>query len=393
MKSMIGQGYYGTHTPPVILRNIFENPAWYTAYTPYQPEISQGRLEAILNFQQVITDLTGMGIANASMLDEGTAAAEAMTLIQRVGKSASKVFYVADDVLPQTLEVVQTRARPIGVEVRTIAAADIENLSETCFGVLLQYPGVNGDVRDYRNACREAACGRRHGRRRGRPAGPDRPDPAGRMGRRRRGRQQPALRRAARFRRPARRLPGHPRRIQAQHGGPPGRRHRRRPGQQGVPPGAADARAAHPPRKGDLEHLHRPGAAGRDGLDVRDLPRPKGLEQIARRVHRYTGILAGALQQLGYQLVNETFFDTLTVVVEGADQMHRIANEHGVNLRRIDAQHVGLSLDETTTRDDIAACWRSSRRPPARTPASTSTPSTRMRRTPSRPPWRAPAPT
>jgi glycine dehydrogenase len=153
MKSMIGQGYYGTHTPPVILRNIFENPAWYTAYTPYQPEISQGRLEAILNFQQVITDLTGMGIANASMLDEGTAAAEAMTLIQRVGKSASKVFYVADDVLPQTLEVVETRAKPIGVEVRTIAAADIENLTETCFGVLLQYPGVNGDVRDYRNAC------------------------------------------------------------------------------------------------------------------------------------------------------------------------------------------------------------------------------------------------
>src|SRR5206468_6474937 len=130
MKSMIGQGYYGTTTPPVVLRNVFENPAWYTAYTPYQPEISQGRLEAILNFQQVVTDLTGMGIANASMLDEGTAAAEAMTLIQRVGKSASKVFYVADDVLPQTREVVETRAEPLGVEVRTIAAADIEGLQQ-----------------------------------------------------------------------------------------------------------------------------------------------------------------------------------------------------------------------------------------------------------------------
>src|SRR5919107_5471274 len=150
---MIGQGYYGTFPPPVILRNIFENPAWYTAYTPYQPEISQGRLEAILNFQQMITDMTGMGIANSSMLDEGTAAAEAMTLIQRVGKSASKVFYVADDVLPQTLEVIRTRAQPIGVEVRTIAASDIESLDETCFGVLLQYPGVNGEVRDYRVAC------------------------------------------------------------------------------------------------------------------------------------------------------------------------------------------------------------------------------------------------
>jgi len=152
MKSVIGQGYYNTLTPTVILRNIFENPSWYTAYTPYQPEISQGRLEAILNFQQMITDLTGMGIANSSMLDEGTAAAEAMTLIQRVGKSASNIFYVADDVLPQTLEVVRTRAEPIGVEVRVIAAGAIATLSEPCFGVLVQYPGVNGDVRDYRAA-------------------------------------------------------------------------------------------------------------------------------------------------------------------------------------------------------------------------------------------------
>ena len=114
---MIGKGYYGTAPPPAIHRNILENPAGYTAYTPYHPEISQGRLEAILNFQQVITDLTGMGISNASMLDEGTAAAEAMTLIQRVGKSKSNVLYVANDVLPQTLEVVQTRAQPIGIEV------------------------------------------------------------------------------------------------------------------------------------------------------------------------------------------------------------------------------------------------------------------------------------
>ena len=121
LKSLIGQGYYNSHTPGVILRNLFENPAWYTAYTPYQPEISQGRLEAILNFQQMITDLTGMGIANASMLDEGTAAAEAMTLVQRVGKSKSNVFYVADDVLPQTREVIATRAKPLGIEVRSFA--------------------------------------------------------------------------------------------------------------------------------------------------------------------------------------------------------------------------------------------------------------------------------
>ena len=148
MKSLIGQGYYNAFTPGVVLRNIFENPAWYTAYTPYQPDISQGRLEAILNFQQAVTDLTGMNIANASMLDEGTSAAEAMTLIQRVGKSKSNTFYVASDVLPQTLEVVQTRAEPLGITVKTFNPAELAGVSDA-FGVLLQYPGANGVVRDY----------------------------------------------------------------------------------------------------------------------------------------------------------------------------------------------------------------------------------------------------
>ncbi|HEV3104272.1 MAG TPA: glycine dehydrogenase (aminomethyl-transferring), partial [Trinickia sp.] len=147
-RSYIGQGYYNTHTPAVILRNVLENPAWYTSYTPYQPEISQGRLEALLNFQQMITDLTGLAVANASLLDEATAAAEAMTLVQRVGKSKSNVFYVADDVLPQTIEVIRTRAEPIGIEVKVGPAADAA--AANAFGVLLQYPGVNGDVRDYR---------------------------------------------------------------------------------------------------------------------------------------------------------------------------------------------------------------------------------------------------
>jgi len=354
MKSMIGQGYYGTTTPPVILRNIFENPAWYTAYTPYQPEISQGRLEAILNFQQVIIDLTGMGIANASMLDEGTAAAEAMTLIQRVGKSASKVFYVADDVLPQTLEVVQTRAKPIGVEVRTIAAADIDNLSETCFGVLLQYPGVNGDVRDYRNAVEKLHA-----------AGAmvivaadllalTVLTPPGEWG------ADVVVGNSQRF--------GVPLGFGGPHAGYLATRDEYKRSMAGRLAGvtidAQGNKAFRLALQTREQHIRREKATSNICTAQVLLAvmasmyaiyhGPKGLEQIARRVHRYAGILAASLQQGGFQLANETYFDTLTVIADNADELHRIANEHGVNLRRIDARHVGLSLDETTTREDIA---------------------------------------
>jgi len=354
MKSMIGQGYYGTTTPPVILRNIFENPAWYTAYTPYQPEISQGRLEAILNFQQVIVDLTGMGIANASMLDEGTAAAEAMTLIQRVGKSASKVFYVADDVLPQTLEVVQTRAKPIGVEVRTIAAADIDKLTETCFGVLLQYPGVNGDVRDYRNAVEKLHA-----------AGAmvivaadllalTVLTPPGEWG------ADVVVGNSQRF--------GVPLGFGGPHAGYLSTRDefkRSMAGRlAGVTIDAQGNKAFRLALQTREQHIRREKATSNICTAQVLLAvmasmyaiyhGPKGLEQIARRVHRYTGILAAALQAGGFQLANDSYFDTLTVIADNADDLHRVANEHGVNLRRIDARHVGLSLDETTTREDIA---------------------------------------
>lgn len=145
-RSYIGQGYYGTHTPNVILRNILENPAWYTAYTPYQPEISQGRLEALLNFQTMITDLTGLDIANASLLDEGTAAAEAMTLARRSSKAKTNVFFVSKHAHPQTIEVVRTRAEPLGLEV--VVGDEAAGLPE-CFGVLLQYPQSLGSVEDY----------------------------------------------------------------------------------------------------------------------------------------------------------------------------------------------------------------------------------------------------
>src|SRR5438067_5398834 len=152
VKSFIGLGYYGTHTPAVIARNVLENPAWYTAYTPYQPEISQGRLEALINFQTMVCDLTAMAIANASMLDEATAAAEAMMLVRRTGTSTRSRFYVADDVFPQTIDVVRTRAEPLGIEI--VVGPGEDAVASNAFGVLLQYPGANGDVRDYRPLAR-----------------------------------------------------------------------------------------------------------------------------------------------------------------------------------------------------------------------------------------------
>src|SRR5690242_539522 len=148
LTSMIGLGYSGTHTPAVIRRNVLENPAWYTAYTPYQPEISQGRLEALLNFQTMVADLTGLATANASMLDEATAAAEAMTLARRAAKTKSHVYVVDGDTLPQTLAVIRTRAEPLGIEVRVVDLDTADALPAELFGLHLQYPGASGAVRD-----------------------------------------------------------------------------------------------------------------------------------------------------------------------------------------------------------------------------------------------------
>ncbi|MDR0247811.1 MAG: glycine dehydrogenase (aminomethyl-transferring), partial [Burkholderiales bacterium] len=148
LKSFIGQGYYGTHMPAVLLRNILENPAWYTAYTPYQPEISQGRLEALLAFQTMVCDLTGMDIANASMLDEATAAAEAMTLALRAGSSKSTTFFVAEDVFRQTRDIILTRAAPLGIRVVVGPASAAENTD--AFAALVQIPAADGGLHDYK---------------------------------------------------------------------------------------------------------------------------------------------------------------------------------------------------------------------------------------------------
>jgi len=147
LTSLIGMGYHGTITPPAIQRNVLENPAWYTAYTPYQPEIAQGRLEALLNFQTMVSDLTGLEVANASLLDEATACAEAMAMAERVAKSKSKAFFVDENCHPQNIAVVRTRAEPLGIEV--IVGAPEELQAERVFGALFQYPGTHGEIRDF----------------------------------------------------------------------------------------------------------------------------------------------------------------------------------------------------------------------------------------------------
>ena len=357
LKSLIGQGYYNSHTPGVILRNLFENPAWYTAYTPYQPEISQGRLEAILNFQQTITDLTGMGIANASMLDEGSAAAEAMTLVQRVGKSKSNVFYVADDVLPQTREVIATRAKPLGIEVRSFAPSDITNLNEACFGVLLQYPGVNGFVRDYR-------AGVEHLHANGTMVivaadllALTMLSPPGEWG------ADVVVGNSQRF--------GVPLGFGGPHAGYLSTRDEFKRSMSGRLVGVTiDAqgntayRLALQTRE---QHIRREKATSNICTAQVLLAvmasmyavyhGPAGLLQIAQRVHRLTVVLAANLRQLDVEIVNDTFFDTLTIKTARAPELHAAAIAAGVNLRKIDSAHVGLSLDETTTREDLAILW------------------------------------
>lgn len=355
LKSFIGQGYYNTHTPGVILRNIFENPAWYTAYTPYQPEISQGRLEAILNFQQVIMDMTGMDIANASMLDEGTAAAEAMTLIQRVGKSNSNVFYVAHDVLPQTREIIETRAKPLGVEVRTLTGN--ETIENECFGVLLQYPSVDGEIRDYREFT--AAV---HAKGAMVIAAADLLaltliEAPGTWG------ADVVVGNSQRF--------GVPLGFGGPHAGYMGTKDafkRSMPGRLvGVTVDAQGKQAYRLALQTREQHIRREKATSNICTAQVLLAviasmyavyhGPAGLKQIAQRTHRLTGTLAAGLKQMGVAIANSSFFDTLTINVADAVAVHAAAQAAGYNLRQISATQVGVSLDETTTRADVEALW------------------------------------
>ncbi|HEY1609454.1 MAG TPA: aminomethyl-transferring glycine dehydrogenase, partial [Paraburkholderia sp.] len=356
-RSYIGQGYYDTHTPAVILRNVLENPAWYTAYTPYQPEISQGRLEALLNFQQMVIDLTGLAIANASLLDEATAAAEAMTLLQRIGKPKSNVFYVADDVLPQTLEVVKTRATPVGIEVKVGPAADAAHAN--AFGVLLQYPGVNGELLDDVSAYR-ALTDAIHAAGGHVVVAADLLAltvlaPPGEWG------ADVAVGNTQRF--------GVPMAFGGPHAAYLAVRDefkRQMPGRLvGV---TVDAQGNHALRlalQTREQHIRREKATSNVCTAQALLAimasmyavyhGPQGLKKIALRTHRIAALLAAGAKQLGYRLVNESFFDTLTFDTgTRTPALHDAALARGINLRHVSPTRIGLSIDETTTRTDLA---------------------------------------
>ena len=351
-RSFIGQGYHGTHTPNVILRNILENPAWYTAYTPYQAEISQGRMEALINFQQMCADLTGMDIANASLLDEASAAAEAMTLAKRSSKSKSNLFYVADDVHPQTLEVVRTRANGLGIDLQVGPAAEAAGVDS--FGVLLQYPNTFGAIADHA-ALADAVHARQgivavatdllaltlikapgewgadivvgNSQRFGVPFGFGGPHAA-----------FMACRDAYK-----RSMPGRLIGVSIDTDGNPAYRLTLQTREQHIRREKATSNIC------TAQVLLAVMAAMYAVYHG-----PEGLVRIARRVHRMTTILAAALRQAGVQ-VSEGFFDTLLVTGVDADQVHLYASHQRINLRKIDATRVGISLDETTTRADLAA--------------------------------------
>nr|WP_183425792.1 aminomethyl-transferring glycine dehydrogenase [Luteimonas sp. RC10] len=352
LRSVIGQGYYGTHTPNVILRNILENPAWYTAYTPYQAEISQGRMEALINFQTMVADLTGMDIANASLLDEATAAAEAMTLAKRSAKSKSNVFYVADDVHPQTLDVLRTRAAGLDIELE-VGPADAAAQSAS-YGVLLQYPNTFGRIDDHR-----AVADAVHARGGIVAVAADLLaltliEAPGAWG------ADIVVGSAQRF--------GVPFGFGGPHAGYMACRDAYKRSMPGRLIGVSVDAAGNPAYRLTLQtreqHIRREKATSNICTAQVLLAvmasmyavyhGPEGLTRIARRTHRLTAILAAALRQAGVA-VGDAFFDTLHVTGVDADALHAKARAAGFNLRAIDAASVGISLDETTTRDDVVA--------------------------------------
>lgn len=352
-KSYLGLGYYGCVTPPVIQRNILENPAWYTAYTPYQAEISQGRLEALLNFQTMVTDLTAMDIANASLLDEATAAAEAMTLCFHVKGSAEKnIFLISDQCHPQTIEVIQTRAEPLAIQIET---GDTSNLSvpDNCFGVLLQYPDTRGMVQDYETLITQA-----HEKNALVVVATDLLSltllkPPGEFG------ADVVIGNSQRFG------------VPMGYGGPHAAFFATRDAFKRQMPGRligvskdAEGRAAFRLSLQTREQHIRRDKATSNICTAQVLLAvmasmyavyhgPEGLRRIAKRVHRLTCILAEGLKQLGFTITHSTFFDTLCVQVVDAKEVMKRAQAQSINLRFLNDHALSVALDETITKEDV----------------------------------------
>ncbi|MFY2506901.1 aminomethyl-transferring glycine dehydrogenase [Vibrio pectenicida] len=354
-RTFIGQGYYNTFTPNVILRNVLENPGWYTAYTPYQPEISQGRLEALLNFQQMVMDLTAMDIANASLLDEATAAAEAMTFCKRAGKSKSNVFFVADDVHPQTLEVIKTRAKYIGFDV---LVGSLDSLAEQdVFGALVQYPNTTGEVRDITETIAKAQANKILVAVATDLLASTLLKPAGEMG------ADVVIGSTQRFG------------VPMGYGGPHAafmatrEKHKRTiPGRViGVSIDSTGKQALRMAMQTREQHIRREKATSNICTAQALLANmasfyavyhgAEGLRTIARRTHHMTAILAAGLTKSGFELAHNSFFDTITINTSAnTDKLYAKAQAADINLRLLKGQ-LGVSLDETTTTADIQALF------------------------------------
>ena len=357
LTSLIGQGYHGTVTPPVIQRNILENPAWYTAYTPYQPEISQGRLEALLNYQTMISDLTGLEIANASLLDEATACAEAMTMAERVAKSKAKAFFIDENCHEQNIEVMKTRARPLGIE---IIVGDPNSLNPTqVFGAIFQYPGTLGHVRDFTSHIEKLHENKAIAVIAADPLSLTLLKEPGAMG------ADIAIGSTQRFG------------VPVGYGGPHAAYmatkdayKRSMPGRLvGVSIDAQNRAAYRLSLQTREQHIRREKATSNVCTAQALLAvmasfyavfhGPEGLKAIAQRIHRKTVRLAKGLESAGFKVEPDAFFDTITVEVGLMQKtVMDAAVREGINLRAVGKTKIGITLDERTRRKVTEAVWR-----------------------------------